>query len=92
MTDQLPPERLPCPIDGCAFGVTLPLPSAYYRPTWHPRLRREGYADETKEEWTDVFRQHLAAEHTTGELLEFVAWEPHRVWAESDGCSCYPEG
>lgn len=84
MTDELAPERLPCPIDGCAFGVTLTSPPADYRPTWQPRLRREGYADETKETWTDLFRQHLDTDHTYVELLEFVAWEPHRAWTESD--------
>ena len=90
MTDEtLPPVRLVCPLSGmgpdsCNFVVTLPEPPADYRPTWHPRLRREGYADEQKEAWTGLFRDHLGTAHTAAELLEHVAWEPHLNWANDE--------
>lgn len=89
MTDELEPLRLVCPLSGtgddsCNFVVTLPEPPVDYRPTWHPKLRREGYADEQKEFWTDLFRQHLDTYHTYAELLEHVAWEPHLNWLNDE--------
>ena len=89
MTDELEPVRLVCPLSGmgkdsCNFVVTLPEPPVDYRPTWHPTLRRQGYADEQKEAWTAVFREHLDVAHTYVELLEHVAWEPHLNWVNGE--------
>lgn len=90
MTDELKrPRTLPCPLHefnggACPFTVTLPEPEPEYRPNWLESVRRDLYASENAETWTELFRQHLAAEHTTGELLEFVAWEPHRAWTEDE--------
>jgi len=89
MTDEIKrAEVLPCPLaelpGGCDFTVTLPEPPDDYRPTWHPRLRREAYGDDQKEVWTDLFREHLRTAHTAAELLEHVAWEPHYNWVNDE--------
>lgn len=90
MTDEILRGRtLPCPLaeaetDGCGFTVDLPVPEPEYRPTWRESVRRDLFASEHAESWTAQFREHLRAAHTLDELVEYVAWEPHRIWSELD--------
>jgi hypothetical protein len=89
MTDEIKrAEVLPCPLaelsGGCDFTVTLPEPDPEYRPTWLESVRRSMYASEHAETWSAEFREHLRTVHTADELLEYVTWEPHRIWTELD--------